>query len=120
MVLVILLALGLVASSCGLTGSDELEVGEADGGSEADYLFVIPAGSGEAIDRGEPLEILPGSLEVEVGEVIEIVNEDDRGHLVGPFFVGANETMRQEFTSRGEYVGICTVHPSGEITVTVT
>jgi plastocyanin len=33
--------------------------------------------------------------------------------------VGANETLRQRFASEGEYIGICTVHPSGQIVVTV-
>lgn len=54
-----------------------------------------------------------------VGEVIRIVNEDDRGHLVGPFFVGANETLIQRFTSPGEFIGECTVHPSGQLVLTV-
>ncbi|MCP3992746.1 MAG: hypothetical protein GY724_27005 [Actinomycetia bacterium] len=108
---------GGVLAGC---GSDaELTVDDPAENSSADYRYVIPVGSGEAIDRGEPLEILPAELEVKVGEVIEIINEDDRGHLVGPFFVGANETMRQQFASPGEYQGICTVHPSGQITLTV-
>lgn len=95
--------------------------GVTDGDAEtpATYEYVIPAGAGEALDRGEPLEILPGELEVRVGEVIRIVNEDDRGHLVGPFFVGANETVSQTFTSPGEFVGACTVHPSGELVLRV-
>lgn len=106
-----------VVTGCGF--GSELTVDEAATDESATYLFVIPAGAGEALDRGEPLEILPAELEVKVGEIIEIVNEDDRGHLVGPFFVGANEIMRQQFASPGEYQGICTVHPSGEITLTV-
>jgi hypothetical protein len=55
-----------------------------------------------------------------VGDVIEIRNDDDRGHLIGPFFVGAHETLRQEFSSPGEFIGDCTVHPSGQIVVVVT
>ena len=104
-------------TGCG--GDDAaLDVDEA-GLEPADYAYVIPAGAGEALDRGEPLEILPGELEVQVGEVLEIENQDDRGHTVGPFFVGGNETLRQRFSSPGEYIGICTVHPSGEIVLTV-
>jgi plastocyanin len=106
----------LLATACGDDAA--LDVDEA-GSEAADYNYVIPAGAGEALDRGEPLEILPAELEVRVGEVIEIENHDDRGHLVGPFFVGANETLRQRFTSPGEYSGICTVHPSGEIVLTI-
>lgn len=107
----------LSATACG--GDDAaLDVDDA-GDGPADYSYVIPVGAGEALDRGEPLEILPAELEVKLGEVIEIRNEDDRGHTVGPFFVGGNETLRQQFTSPGEYIGICTVHPSGEIVLTV-
>lgn len=102
----------------GACGTAAPDLDDAAAGA-ADYEYVIPAGAGEALDRGEPLEILPGSLEVQVGEVIRIVNEDDRGHLVGPFFVGANETLTQRFTSPGEFIGECTVHPSGQLVLTV-
>ena len=107
----------LSVSGCG--GDESLNVAVAEVTDEADYYYEIPIGAGEAIDRGEPIEILPGALEAKVGEVIEIVNLDDRGHLVGPFFVGANETLRQKFASPGEFIGICTVHPSGEFVLTV-
>ena len=110
-----ILAAALVA--CG--GGEAALVADDDTGTAADYRFVIPPGAGEALDRGEPLEILPGEMQVVVGEVIEIVNEDDRGHLAGPFFVGAGETLRQRFASPGEFIGECTVHPSGQLVLEV-
>ena len=115
-VVVLAVTVGLVAGC----GSDDatFDVVDADG-SDADYSYRIPPGAGEAIDRGEPLDILPGSLDVSVGEVIELVNADDRGHLVGPFFVGANETVQHRFSEPGAFVGICSVHPSGELVLTV-
>jgi len=85
----------------------------------ATYEYTIPAGAGEALDAGTPLEILPAELVTKVGESIRIVNEDDRGHNVGPWFVGANETLRQPFTSPGSFEGVCTVHPSGELILVV-
>ena len=111
-----LLLAALLLAACG-GGDDGLRLEDASG--VADYSFTIPAGAGEAYDRGEPLEILPGELRARVGEVIEIVNEDDRGHLVGPFYVGEGETLRQRFASPGEFIGICTVHPSGELVLEV-
>ncbi|MGA9278480.1 cupredoxin domain-containing protein, partial [Ilumatobacter sp.] len=93
--------------------------GFESGAAAATYEFTIPAGAGEALDAGEPLEILPATLDVNVGETIEIVNLDDRGHNVGPWFVGADETIRQEFTSPGSFEGVCTVHPSGELVLNV-
>jgi plastocyanin len=113
--------LGGLLSGCGGDGDgDTVEVVEPETGRTADYQYTIPAGTGEAMDRGEEVEILPAELTVKVGEVLEIVNEDDRGHLVGPFFVGEGEKLRQEFTSPGEFQGICTVHPSGQFVLTVT
>ena len=109
-------SLVVVATGCGRVGDPTTEQSDAP----ADYAFSIPVGAGEALDRGEPLEILPAELEVTVGETLEIVNHDDRGHLVGPFFVGAGETLRQRFASPGVFSGICTVHPSGEIELVVT
>ena len=84
-----------------------------------EYDFTIPAGSGARIDAGEALEIIPAELEVTVGESIRIVNEDDRGHVVGIFYVGAGETIVQSFTSSGELSGSCSVHPSGRFTLRV-
>ncbi|MEM9607795.1 MAG: hypothetical protein AAGA99_10265 [Actinomycetota bacterium] len=115
----VLVAFALALVGCGDDGDEVFGLDDAGVAEVSDYAFLIPAGAGEAFDRGEPLEILPGNLDVRVGEVLEIVNEDDRGHLIGPFFVGAGETLRQRFASPGEFIGICTVHPSGEITVTV-
>jgi plastocyanin len=110
-------ALLLVAGACGGEGGFGTSTAGPD--TAADLSYVIPAGAGAALDAGEPLEVLPPRLEVSVGDVIEIENEDDRGHLVGPFFVGAGETLRQRFASPGEFVGECTVHPSGQIVVEV-
>ena len=85
----------------------------------ADYQYVIPVGAGLALDAGSPLAILPARLDATVGQTIQIINEDDRGHLVGPWFVGGGETLRQRFASPGEFIGECTVHPSGQIKVTI-
>ncbi len=113
------LALFLLAGAC---GGDEPEAlfDDDSSGANADYSFTIPAGTGEAIDSGESVDILPQALDVKVGEVLELVNFDDRGHLVGPFFVGKGETLRQRFNAPGTFIGICSVHDSGEITLTVT
>lgn len=119
--------LGVVAAvlvgalaACSSGGDDGALLVDQVAQGEADYSFTIPVGAGEALDRGEPLEILPAELDVRVGQVIELINQDDRGHLVGPFFVGAGETLRQRFSSPGQFVGICTVHPSGELVLVVT
>ncbi|MEP1125336.1 MAG: hypothetical protein ABJH68_15740 [Ilumatobacter sp.] len=103
---------GVVGTSCG-TDSGE------GGAEQPTFDYVIPAGTGDRIDAGEPLVILPSELVANLDETIQIVNHDDRAHLVGPWFVGAGETLRQRFNVAGVFAGGCSVHPSGEFTVTV-
>lgn len=114
--------IGVVVALSACAGDDtiyDLEDGATIEG-EADYAFFIPEGTGDRLDRGSSVEIMPNWLDVRVGETIEIVNDDDRGHLVGPFYVGARETLRQRFPAEGRFEGVCTVHPSGQIVVNVT
>ena len=115
------LAVALVALMSGACSSDRSEALLEPGSAEAaaDYAYVIPDGTADRIAAGEPIAILPAALDVAVGEVIRIVNEDTEGHFVGIFFVGAGETVTQRFASPGEFVGNCTVHPSGQLTLTV-
>ncbi len=108
----------LAVAGCS-AGTETFEQVDASAEVIADYEYVIPQGAGLALDAGTPLEILPGDFDARVGQTIQIVNDDDRGHLVGPWFVGAGETMRQTFKTPGEFIGECTVHPSGQIVVTI-
>ncbi len=91
----------------------------AEDDAPADYDYVIPVGTGERIDAGERIDILPAKLQVTVGESIRITNDDSRGHVVGVFYVGAGETLTQSFTAPGVLTGECTVHSSGVFTLTV-
>ena len=84
-----------------------------------DFDYYIPAGTGAQIDRGVPVTIIPERLVAHVGQTIRIVNDDDRGHLVGPFYLGAGQTLTQTFASPGELVGECSVHPSGHFVLEV-
>lgn len=109
----------LILASCG--GSDRPgPLVEEDVTAEVyDYDYLIPEGTADRISAGDPVSILPAELKVRVGEVIRIVNDDDEGHFVGIFYVGAGETVTQRFVSEGEFIGTCTVHPSGQLTLQV-
>jgi hypothetical protein len=116
--LALVAAATLVLSACGSDETGPLIVADA-GAVDADYEYLIPDGTWDRINSGEAVEILPARLDVNVGEVIRIVNDDDEGHFVGIFYVGAGETVTQRFSSAGEFQGQCTVHPSGEISLIV-
>ena len=83
------LALPLVTACSGSDPGAGPGFSVEDGTGAATYEYTIPAGAGEALDSGTPLEILPGTLDATVGETIQIVNLDERGHNIGPWFVGA-------------------------------
>ena len=114
----VVVAGALTLVGCG-SGGDTAVVKREAATTAADFSYVIPEGTGDRIDRGEPVDIIPADIAARVGQVIRIVNEDTRGHLVGPFFVGRGETLTQRFSAPGTLRGACSVHPSGTITVTV-
>lgn len=115
---VLLLAVLLLAGACSSDGGFRTDDATRQD-PQPTFSYLIPEGAGEAYDAGTPLEILPARLDASIGDIIEIRNDDERGHLVGPFYVAAGETLRQEFASEGEFIGECTVHSSGEIVVVV-
>lgn len=112
--LVAVLALGACGSG---TAVDDEAASNATG---VVHRFVIPAGTGDSIDRGETVEVMPDHLDIKVGDAIEIVNEDDRGHNIGLFFVGEGETVNQVFPSVAEFADACSVSASGQFSISVT
>lgn len=87
-------------------------------GSE-ELVVEVEAGTAERIAAGERVELLPRTLEVSVGDSLEIRNYDVVTHEVGPYTVAAGQILRQTFTSPGTIEGLCTLHESGAITIVV-
>lgn len=86
---------------------------------EVDYDYVIPEGTQAKLSRGEPVEIMPPTLDVEVGESIRIRNDDNEGAMVGIFYVGAGEVVSMRFTTPGTLSGVCEVNAEGTFTINV-
>lgn len=82
-------------------------------------MVEVPAGTADRIAAGELVELVPRTLEVSVGDTLEIHNRDGVAHEVGPYTVAAGQTLRQTFTSPGTIQGVCSLHPSGELTIRV-
>ena len=83
------------------------------------YEYRVPFGTGERIDSGEVVEIMPSELTVQVGESIRIINDDLRDYMIGPFFVMAGQTLAMRFTNPGVIEGVCQVNPEGRFAITV-
>lgn len=84
-----------------------------------DYDFTIPAGTGVLIDSGARPAVFPTELDVRVGETIRIVNDDDRGHTMGTFYVLPNSTLTYRFAAEGVFEGDCTINPAEGFVLTV-
>ncbi len=87
--------------------------------SQKVYEYTIPPGTGQRIEAGEKLYVFPGRLDVRVGDQLVIHNTDTRVAEVGPYTVDRNATLVQRFNQPGTIVGICSIHPSGQVTITV-
>ena len=79
----------------------------------------VPVGTQAQMDAGEEIVLFPRRLEVGVGDRIVIENDDTASHQVGPYVVGPGQRIVQTFSTTGVIEGICTLHPSGEVTIVV-
>lgn len=112
-----LVAIALLASSC---GSDDLRatpVTQIPGPYDHDYT--IPEGTAARIAAGEPVEVLPAELDAKVGQTIRIVNDDVQSHTIGTFYVLAGTTLTYRFTTPGVFQGECSTHSSGQFVLKV-
>ena len=121
-VAVVLVAVCAVAVAGPLTacsGEEQVQVEVVDDQAAVLHEFVVPIGTEAALDAGETVELVPQVLDVRVGDTIRIRNEDVSTAQVGIFNVAAGETVTMRFTTTGELVGECDVHPSGEFRIRV-
>jgi len=81
--------------------------------------IVVPSGTQAQIDGGDEIVLFPRRLEVGVGDRIVITNDDAASHQVGPYIVGPGQQIVQTFSAAGIIEGVCTLHPSGEVTIVV-
>lgn len=99
--------------------ADRAPIETVSGSGGADFAFEVPAGTGERLADGEPVEIIPNPLVVAVGDTIRIRNRDRDPILLGPFYVAAHSVLTQRFVKPGRIVGDCIAHRSGRLVVQV-
>jgi len=87
--------------------------------SAVTYRFVIPLGTGRRLASGDNISLFPERLVIDRGDVIDLVNQDDRNDEVGPFFVAAHSELRQAVDRAGTFSGTCTLHRSGRVVIVV-
>lgn len=89
------------------------------GQESTDHRFVIPEGTDARLDAGEDVDVIPQELDVQVGDTLTVVNDDVVPHFVGVSLVPPGEVRSYPFPSPGTFQSACTVHPRGNIDITV-
>jgi len=113
-------AMTLTVVSCGQERNGAVQASPLGAADKATYEYKVPFGTGNRLDAGEVIDVMPQRLDVKVGESIRIVNDDVRDYMIGPFFVTAGQTLAMRFTQPGKLTGVCLVNPGGEFTINVT
>lgn len=83
------------------------------------HTIVIPPGTADRLAAGEDIELIPANLRFTLSDRLVIENNDDQLHQVGPFSVGPGERIDQEFREVATIEGMCSLHPSGSVTIEI-
>ena len=76
-----------------------------------EYWIIVPAGARE-ITGMHMVEFVPDLINLNVSgkNTLVIRNDDFVDNSIGPFYVGAGETLRQRFDAPGVFQGTCTIN----------
>lgn len=76
-----------------------------------EYWIIVPAGARE-ITGMHMVEFVPDLINLNVSgkNTLVIRNDDFVDNAIGPFYVGAGETLRQRFDEPGIFQGTCTIN----------
>ncbi|MGA0117196.1 MAG: hypothetical protein ACO3JF_02275 [Ilumatobacteraceae bacterium] len=88
--------------------------------SSTTYSFVISPGTQNAIDNGEKVpNQLPRSLDLKVGDTLEVTNNDSVAHTYTFLILRPGETGKYTFHNAGVFTAACTVGEHKEVSITV-
>jgi hypothetical protein len=81
---------------------------------------VVPAGTFDAVARGEFVDLLPEIVQVKVGDEFVVVNNDTFTHVIGPFSVRPGETLSHYWSQVATIEGDCTILLNDRVLIIVT
>lgn len=86
-----------------------------------EYWIVIPQGTQALMQAGVGEDVIPPELRLSLSgkNTLIIRNDDIANHNIGPFFVRAGETVRQEFTQPAVFEGTCSIRHQGNLNLVV-
>nr|PZN58525.1 MAG: hypothetical protein DIU68_01890 [Chloroflexota bacterium] len=86
-----------------------------------EYRIIIPQGTHAEMISGHGEDLIPEEVHLSLSgqHVLVIQNDDIAHHTVGPFFIRAGETIRQEFRRPALYQGGCSIRHGAEVSIIV-
>lgn len=82
--------------------------------------IVVPAGTKARQDSGEKVVVMDDHIELNVGDQLEIRNEDVAPQTVGPYSVKPGEVTRVTYGFPGSYEGYCELSEGKRYEIVVT
>ena len=83
------------------------------------FTIEIPAGTAELLAAGQDVNLFPEELDFRLRDVLIIVNGDSVAHQIGPYAVEPGERLERTFGETASFIGFCSLHAGGEITIEV-
>ena len=81
--------------------------------------LVIPAGTGDLVRAGEAPPDIPKDMRFVVGDTLQVVNEDDESHQVGPLWIPARTTASLRMETEENYLYECSFQTGSYMGVTI-
>lgn len=89
--------------------------------TDKEYRIIIPLGTWSQVAAGQGSEFVPDEIRLSVSgqNTLYIQNDDIVDHTIGPFFVRAGESIRQEFKKPDIYQGTCSIRHDATLNIIV-
>lgn len=86
-----------------------------------ELVYVVPAGTTAKLGAGQAVNVLPNTVELQIGvrDTLVIRNEDVFPIDVGGVRINTGQSYVQQFTVPGTFDLVCSVHTSDKIRVVV-
>jgi hypothetical protein len=84
-------------------------------------VIIIPPGTAERIEAGDPASVPPHQIEMVLGvqDILVIDNQDTVWHEVGPYWIAPGRTLTQRFTRPGVVRQACTMTSEQQVEIVV-
>lgn len=84
-----------------------------------DVELVIPVGTYQKIQSGQPGSLIPKGLDLVQGDTLVVVNQDDHTHQIGQQTIPAGDTVRMLLAQSSSQTLLCSFHPSGQLGINI-